>query len=209
MKTRRRRGDPASRRCGRAAPGPVVGLVGLAAAFALSACADADPDQLAPPSDEWTYYGGQNSFNRYSPLTQIDGENVDAVQVLWRRPAVDGALTAEYPELDFNNYLRGTPVLVGGTLYAPNAVGLVEAFDPGTGETRWVQRPESEEDVRGRSFRGVAYWRGSGTGSGDGGADGDGGDSAGRIISVRGPSMYALDAATGEPVVSFGDGGRV
>ncbi|MYL07758.1 MAG: PQQ-binding-like beta-propeller repeat protein, partial [Gemmatimonadales bacterium] len=208
MPARRRRGDPEQARHFRG-----VGTVfaGIATAFAFVACSGdgGDSGRLPPPSDEWTYYGGQNSFNRYSPLTQIDPENVDAVQVLWRRPAVDGALTAEYPELDFNNYLRGTPVLVGGTLYAPNAVGLVEAFDPGTGETRWVQRPESEEDVRGRSFRGVAYWRGSGTGSGDGGADGGVGDSAGRIISVRGPSMHALDAATGEPIASFGDGGRV
>ncbi|WP_420636391.1 hypothetical protein [Candidatus Palauibacter sp.] len=143
------------------------------------------------------------------PLTQIDRENVDAVQILWRRPAVDAALTAEFPDLNVNSYLRGTPVLVDGTLYAPNAIGLVEAFDPGTGETRWIQRPESEEDARGRSFRGVVYWGGSGPGGGDGGADGGDGESAGRIISVRGPSMYALDARTGEPIASFGDGGRV
>ena len=156
-----------------------------------------------------------NSFNRYSPLTQIDRENVEAVQVVWRRPAVDAALRDEFPDLNVNSYLRGTPVLVDGTLYAPNGVGLVEAFDPGTGETRWIQRPESEEDATGRSFRGVAYWRGSGAGGGgsDGGGgaggDGDDGESSGRIISVRGPSMYALDARTGDPIVSFGDGGRV
>ncbi|WP_419939666.1 PQQ-binding-like beta-propeller repeat protein [Candidatus Palauibacter sp.] len=192
---RRRRSDPEKARRFRD-----VGAVfaGIAAAFAPVACTGdgADSDRLPPPSDEWTYYGGQNSFNRYSPVTQIDRENVEAVQVVWRRPAVDATLTDEFPDLNVNSYLRGTPVLIDGTLYAPNGVGLVEAFDPGTGETRWIQRPESEDDARGRSFRGVASWRGSG-------------DSAGRIISVRGPSMYALDAATGEPVASFGDGGRV
>ncbi len=153
MRARRRRGDPAEARrfrtVGRA-------FTGIATAFAFVACAGdrADADRLPPLSDEWTYYGGQNSFNRYSPLTQIDRDNVAAVRILWRRPAVDGALTAEVPNLDFSHYLRGTPVLVEGTLYAPNAVGLVEAFDPGTGETRWVQRLESEEDARGRSFQG-------------------------------------------------------
>ena len=199
----------------------VLAFAGLAAALAVSACAGdgADSDRLPPPSDEWTYYGGQNSFNRYSPLTQIDRENVAAVQVLWRRPAVDPELTTEYPDLEPGSYLRSTPVLVEGTLFAPNAVGLVEAFDPATGETRWIQRPASEEDARGRSFRGVAYWRGSGTGGGDVGGDGaddDGADgdagaagTAGRIISVRGPSLYALGAETGEPIASFGDGGRV
>ena len=210
MPARQRRGDPEQARHFRAV---VTVFAGIATAFAFVACTGdgGDSGRLPPPSDEWTYYGGQNSFNRYSPLTQIDGENVDAVQVLWRRPAVDGALTAEFPDLNVNSYLRGTPVLVDGTLYAPNGVGLVEAFDPGTGETRWIQRPESEEDATGRSFRGVAYWRDSSTGGGEGGGDGDSGDaeSAGRIISVRGPSMHALDTRTGEPIASFGDGGRV
>ena len=193
-----------------------VGAVCAGLAMVLSGCGGdgSDVEGLTPPSDEWTYYGGQNSFTRYSPLMQIDRETVAAVQVLWRRPAVDPALTAEFPELNVNNYLRGTPILVEGTLYAPNAVGLVEAFDPGTGETRWIQRPESEEDATGRSFRGVAYWRGSDPGGGgadgDGsGIDGGGAEGGGRIISVRGPSLHALDAGTGEPIPSFGDGGRV
>ena len=211
MTSRRQRVDPASRLRRRSDAFRTVVFVGLAAVLVVSACVDGGADRLPPPSDEWTYYGGQNSFNRYSPLTQIDRENVAAVQVLWRRPAVGPELTAEFPDLDYGSYLRGTPVLVDGTLYAPNAVGLVEAFDPATGETRWIQRPESEEDVRGRSFRGVAYWRGSSPGDGDGdtGGDASDGESAGRIISVRGPSMHALDARTGEPIASFGDGGRV
>ena len=206
MRAQRRRGDPASTLRGRKAA-----FLGLAAALLLAACQDGGGERLPPPSDEWTYYGGQNSFNRYSPLTQIDRENVAAVQVLWRRPALEPELTAEYPDLNPASYLRSTPVLVEGMLYAPNAVGLVEAFDPGTGETRWIQRPESEDDASGRSFRGVAYWRGSGPAGGDGSAGGDdgNGESAGRIISVRGPSLHALDAETGEPVPSFGDGGRV
>ena len=199
MQARRRRGDLEEARRFRA-----VGTVfaGIAAAFALVACTGdgADSDRLPPPSDEWTYYGGQNSFNRYSPLTQIARENVAAVQVLWRRPAIDPQLTEEFPDLDFTNYLRGTPILVEGTLYAPNAVGLVEAFDPATGETRWIERPASEEDAAGRSFRGVAYWRGDATGAAD---------NRGRVISVRGSSLHALDAETGEPISSFGDSGRV
>ncbi|WP_419940628.1 PQQ-binding-like beta-propeller repeat protein [Candidatus Palauibacter sp.] len=206
MRAQRRRGDPASTLRGRKAA-----FLGLAAALLLAACQDGVGERLPPPSDEWTYYGGQNSFNRYSPLTQIGLENVAAVQILWSRPAVDPELIAEYPDLNPASYLRSTPVLVEGTLYAPNAVGLVEAFDPGTGETRWIQRPESEDDASGRSFRGVAYWRGSDAGGGDGGASSDdgSGEAVGRIISVRGPSLHALDAETGEPIPSFGDGERV
>ncbi|MXY29948.1 MAG: PQQ-binding-like beta-propeller repeat protein [Gammaproteobacteria bacterium] len=185
------------------------------ASFLASSCADADlggndgsgenPDRDPSPSAEWTYYGGQNSFNRYSPLTQISAENVASLEIAWQRPGVDANLQDEFPELAFNNYLRGTPILVDGTLYAPNAVGLVEAFDPGTGKTRWVQQAASLEDARGRSFRGVAHW------SGDGAEDltSDNGHAGGRIISVRGSWLHALDAGTGRPVASFGDGGSV
>ena len=166
---------------------------------------EANPGGTPPPSAEWTYYGGQNSFNRYSPHTQIDAETVGSLEILWRRPGIDAQLAEEFPELAFNNYLRGTPILVDGTLYAPNAVGLVEAFDPGTGKTRWVQQPLSLEDARGRSFRGVAHW------NGDGAVDlsSDNGHAGGRIISVRGSWLHALDAGTGEPVASFGKGGSV
>ena len=175
----------------------------------VSACAEAGPAEApngaTPPSAEWTYYGGQNSFNRYSPLAQIDRDNVASVEILWRRPAFDPQLAEEFPELRANNYLRGTPILVDGTLYAPNAVGLVEAFDPGTGKTHWVQRAASLEDARGRSFRGVAYW----SGDGDDDLSADNGHAYGRVISARGSWLHALDAETGKPVASFGDGGRV
>ena len=165
---------------------------------------EANPGGTPPPSAEWTYYGGQNSFNRYSPHTQIDAETVGSLEILWRRPGIDAQLAEEFPELAFNNYLRGTPILVDGTLYAPNAVGLVEAFDPGTGKTRWVQQPLSLEDARGRSFRGVAHWMDDDTD-----LSSDNGHADGRIISVRGSWLHALDAGTGEPVASFGKGGSV
>ncbi len=193
----------------------LAACLAMPASFLASSCADGGPGGNAgpgenpagapPPTAEWTYYGGQNSFNRYSPLAQIDADNVASLGIAWQRPGVDPQLQAEFPELAFNNYLRGTPILVDGTLYAPNAVGLVEAFDPGTGKTRWVQRAASLQDARGRSFRGVAYW--SGDGAED--LDSDNGHAGGRIISVRGFWLHALDAGTGKPVASFGAAGSV
>jgi quinoprotein glucose dehydrogenase len=85
-------------------------------------------------------------------------------------------------------------VKVDGLLYAPNGVGLVEAFDPATGRTVWVQRPFEDEPVSGRSNRGVDTW-----------SDG----ARRRIYVVREPWLHALDAATGEAVADFGQGGRV
>lgn len=147
-------------------------------------------------STEWQYYGGNLAFNRYAPLDQIDRTNVADIEVVWRRPGVDPSYLEAFPDLNPSAYLRSTPVLVDGVLYAPNAFGLVEAFDPGTGRTLWVQEPfePTIEEVRGRSNRGVQLW-------------GEGGDR--RIILVREPYLYALDPATGRLLSDFGEGGRV
>ena len=108
------------------------------------------------PVGEWRYYGGDKGFTRYSPLDQINRENVGNVKILWRRPKVDAQLMLAFPDLNVNDNLRSTPIMVGGVLYAPNGVGLVEAFDAGTGKTIWVQEPVEKtlEGMTGRSTRG-------------------------------------------------------
>jgi len=145
---------------------------------------------------EWVYFGGGTEFTRYAPLDQIDRRTVRDLNIVWRRPAVDRAYTDRFPELQSSNYLRSTPILVDGVLFASNAVGLVEAFDPGTGETFWTQAPSGPTlaDVAGRGAHGVAYWA-------------DGVDR--RILSLRNTHLYALDATTGAAISTFGDGGRV
>ena len=90
---------------------------------------------------EWRYWGGDRAFTRYLPLDQITAQNVAQLKVAWRQPGVDQALKEAYPDLRVSGNFRSTPLMVGGTLYAPNGVGLLEAFDAATGETRWVQEP--------------------------------------------------------------------
>ena len=171
----------------------VVGLAGLTTA-SVSAQDPTDADVTS--RGEWPYFGGSTTFTRYAPLRQIDRSNVADLRVLWRRPAISTVLTRAFPELSPSNYLRSTPIMVNGILYASNAVGLVEAFDPGTGATVWMQRPLAPtlEGVAGRAVQGVAYWT-------------DGSDR--RILSLRNSHLYALDAGTGQPIPDFGDGGRV
>ena len=144
-------------------------------------------------SSEWPYFGGTRAFTRYAPLDQIDRTNVSGLRVGWRRPAVDASVTGAFPELEPSGYLRSTPILIDGVLYASNAVGLVEAFDPGTGETLWLQDPPlpTLEGVAGRGAHGVAFWS-------------DGADR--RIFAFRNRFLYALDADSGGPVAEFGDG---
>ena len=149
------------------------------------------------PAREWRYFGGDEAFTRYAPLDQIDRHNVDQLEIVWRRPAVDPELQRAFPDLQPNAYLKSTPVIIDGVLYAPNAFGLLDAFDPATGETVWRQPPfvATEEEVAGRSTRGVAYWS-------------DGADR--RLLLVRGEHLYALDPATGRRISGFGlsDQGR-
>ena len=130
-----------------------AGLAGVIATATVSA-------QDGVSAGDWSYFGGTTAFMRYTPLNQIDRHNVANLQILWRRPAVDAVFTRAFPELRPSNYLRSTPILVNGLLYASNAIGLVEAFDSGTGETVWMQQPLTPtlEGVAGRAAHGVAYW---------------------------------------------------
>ena len=166
--------------------------------ISLLACAvlscTGDDGRVAEAQQEWSYYGGSRAFQRYSSLDQIDHDNVGSLQVLWRRPGVDAELTAAFPDLEPPGYLKSTPIFINGILYSPNALGLVEAFDPRTGETVWFQEPFSPEEAGGRSTRGLDSW-----------SDG----SERRIFVVRGEYLYALNAATGRPYPGFGEQGRV
>jgi quinoprotein glucose dehydrogenase len=146
------------------------------------------------PGGEWRDYGGDKGFTKYSPLEQINRRNVGNLRIAWRRPAVAAELSAEDPNLRFGNAFRSTPIMVGGVLYATNGIGLVEAFDPGTGKTLWIQERIEGEPLRGGAMRGVAYWQGKGA--------------ADRILTVRGQHLVALDPKTGKMIRGFGNDGR-
>ena len=155
--------------------------------------------QETPARGEWRYYGGDRAFTRYSPLDQINRTNVKDLEIVWRRPATASRWTDEvFPDLDPNHYLRSTPLMIDGALYASNALGFVEAFDPGTGETLWVQEPVETtlQEVSGTSTRGLDVWA-------------DGSDR--RLFLVRGRYLYAINMATGARYEGFGlvDQGRV
>ena len=170
-----------------------AGVLGL---MVLALCAISMHAQDSTPKDEWRYYSGDNGAKKYSPLDQINKDNVAKLRVAWRRPHIDPDLLAGYQgqALRLSNNFRSTPIMVNGVLYASNAVGLAEAFDAGTGKTLWLQKPGPEGIRGGTSNRGVAYWSDA---------------SGGRLLTHRNQYLYALDPKTGEPVADFGDGGRV
>ncbi|MBI3047929.1 MAG: pyrroloquinoline quinone-dependent dehydrogenase [Acidobacteria bacterium] len=145
---------------------------------------------------EWRSYSGDSGSTKYAAVDQINPSNVAKLRIAWRRPAVDPSLVKLDPTLTFSRNFRATPLMIGGVLYAPNGVGLVEAFHPQTGRTLWVQQPPAggPETLRGDSTRGVAYWR-SGTEE--------------RLFVQRGETLMALDPKTGRPYPGFGTGGAV
>jgi quinoprotein glucose dehydrogenase len=181
-------------------PRTTTGIVSLSLALATAA---AIRSQERTPPNEWRYFGGNKAFTRYSPLDQITRDNVKTLRIVWRRPAVSDQLTQAFPDVRVNNYLRSTPIVIDGVLYAQNAHGLVVAFDGESGKTVWEQElfARTREEANGQSTRGVDYWQGSGSSNGSGGDDK-------RIFAIRGEYLYALNGATGKPVASFGDQGR-
>ena len=144
---------------------------------------------------QWRAYSGDPGSMKYAPLDQINKANVSTLRIAWRRPAVDPQLIKIDPKLQVPNNFRATPLMVNGVLYSPNGIGLVEAFDAGTGKTIWIQEPQpSPEGLKGDSTRGLAYWSSAGDE---------------RLFVQRGEALVALNAKTGRPYADFGNRGVV
>jgi quinoprotein glucose dehydrogenase len=146
---------------------------------------------------QWRWHSGDLGSTKYAPLDQINKENVARLQIAWRRPSVDISIVKRKPDFSFSRDFRATPLMIDGTLYGPNGIGLVEAFHPATGRTLWVQQPfadEPQQGLLGDSTRSVSYW-----------AEGN----QQRLFVIRGEYLIALDPRTGRPITTWGENGRV
>jgi quinoprotein glucose dehydrogenase len=176
-------------------PGPHQRRLRWYLAVAAAAVAAATPiTGQSGTGSEWRYYWGDNGSSKYSPLDQINKENVRNLQVAWRWKSQNFGPSADY------NW-EATPIMVGGVLYTTAGSRRdVVAIDAATGETLWMYRLEegrrgSLAPLRGPSGRGVAYWS-------------QGGEA--RILHVTaGYRLVALDPKTGIPVSTFGRNGSV
>ncbi len=103
---------------------------------------------------EWTTWGGDAGFTRFSPLDQINRNNVGQLKVAWRWKSLSHGSRPD-------GNLKATPLMIDGVLYTPTGVHQVAAIDPGTGFTRWIYTPKPA-NLGGRSLtvssRGLAYW---------------------------------------------------
>ena len=135
---------------------------------------------------DWPMYNRDLSSTRYSPLSQINTENVMQLKQAWTylpRAGGDGPPAASFSEV--------TPIVVNDVLYLA-AGNRVVALEPETGKEIWHFQVESGMVPQ----RGVAYWPGDA-------------DNPARIIFTNKHQLVALDAATGKLDPKFGDGGEV
>ncbi|MCP5119634.1 MAG: PQQ-binding-like beta-propeller repeat protein [bacterium] len=155
----------------------------LLAALLFSGCAST-PDRQR--YRDWSVYRGGPEGINYSALDQITRDNVSSLEVAWTYDTGDAFPTSE---------LQCNPIVVDGLLIASTPKLRVIALDAATGELRWAFNPYEGEEVTGKKRnRGLMFWQ-------------DGADK--RVYFAAGPWFHALAVATGKPVESFGDGGRV
>jgi PQQ-dependent dehydrogenase (methanol/ethanol family) len=136
-------------------------MVGVAAAgLALAGFAPGDSvvndHRLAAADGEtgsWLTVGRTYAEQRYSPLNQIDTQNVAKLGLAWHH------------EFDTDRGQEATPLMVDGVLYTTTAWSKVYAFDARSGELLWSFDPHVDKR-RGFSAccdvanRGVAIWDG-------------------------------------------------
>jgi quinoprotein glucose dehydrogenase len=131
---------------------------------------------------EWKEYLGGPDRNHYSTLKQINVSNVNNLQKVW-----------EFHTSDTSGQMQCNPIIVNGMLYGSTASLEIFALEAATGKQIW--RFSASKDSKWYSMnRGVTYWE-------------EGQDK--RILFTQGNWLYALDAITGNPVLSFGNKGKV
>jgi quinoprotein glucose dehydrogenase len=134
---------------------------------------------LAQEQRDWPVYGGGPENNHYSNLTQINRQNVKRLVAAWSFDTQE------------EGGLQTSPIIVKGVLYGLTPTQKVFALNAATGTVLW----KFDSGIKGtQPNRGLAYW------------------TAGkekRILVGVMYFIYALDAATGKPIPSFGVEGRI
>jgi quinoprotein glucose dehydrogenase len=152
--------------------------------------------------DEWPYYGHDAGGMRYSPLQQINRENVSHLKMAWTFHT--GDISDGHGRRKRSGF-ETTPLLVDGTLYLTTPFNRVIALDPATGKQRWEYDPKIALDGDygdGLVNRGVATWLDV--------ARANGQSCRRRIFeSTQDARLLAIDAATGAPCPDFGKAGQV
>jgi glucose dehydrogenase len=141
----------------------------------------------------WPDVGHDHQAQRYSPLKQIDVQNVSRLGPVWTF-----GLTHEADGTG-SRTIESVPLVVNGRMYVSWPFCHVAALDPETGQQFWrYTAPRCPYRGPGlSSMRSMAYW------------PGDKVRAARILFGTEEGELYALDAKTGSPVEEFGAHGIV
>src|SRR5712692_4929427 len=137
---------------------------------------------LAQNHTTWREYGGHSDAAQYSALRQINRSNVNKLEVAW-----------SYSTGDNNKYFFN-PIAIDGVLYVLAKHNSIVALDAATGREIWTHAIGPETKII--TNRGINYWESS-----------DGADR--RLLFASDHFLRAIDARTGQPILSFGNNGAV
>lgn len=135
----------------------------------------------------WSVYKADSESSSYSPLTQVNKENVNQLKLTWTFSPNDARNVARFGNSECN------PIIIDGVMYATSARHRLYAIHAGTGKKIWSYDPFNGGEGGGIN-RGVTYWE-------------DGKDK--RILYTAGDNLFAQDARTGKLIADFGKNGKV
>ncbi|MGF9563141.1 glucose/quinate/shikimate family membrane-bound PQQ-dependent dehydrogenase [Neorhizobium sp. BT27B] len=152
-----------------------------------------------PPAD-WHQYGRTPYGQRYSPLDQINRENVAKLTEVWRFQTGDVKLPDDVGETTY----QVTPLKVGNTLFLCTPHNWAIALDATTGKQIWKFDPNVglNPDRQHQTCRGVSYYSDTAAAAGT--------PCAARVyLPTSDARLIALDAGTGQICESFADKGTL
>ncbi len=128
---------------------------------------------------DWSTIGGNPGNYHYSSLKQINRTNVATLQLAWQFDTGEPG------------GLETTPIVIDGVLYSITPKQKIIALEAATGKLLW----KFDSGINGTGpDRGHTWWT-------------DGKEK--RILAGVMNFVYALDPATGKPMASFGNNGRI
>lgn len=149
---------------------------------------------------DWPTPSGDPGAMRFSPLRDINRDNVARLAIAWTWKTGERNIPAGAGQKPARpGQFQASPVVIGDTLYVSTPYAAVAALDAATGRELWRYDPEvwrAGQPSNGTGFvhRGVATWS----------------DGRSRRVFINARwKLVALDAATGKPIREFGDGGEV
>jgi quinoprotein glucose dehydrogenase len=186
-----------------------AGFLAMAMLMATGGCTEPPPPlDMSGPTADWPHYGRGLDGLRYSPLDQIDTENVDRLEEVWRYHSGDFSLGDDNQT---RTSLQVTPIVVNDRLIFCTPYDRVIALDPESGEELWQFDPDLQLRQLHGAYpmicRGVAHWQDDET---EGKVGKEEKECRERIFTgTQDAELIALDAATGRPCSGFGTAGRI